>query len=287
MARRRLLVLAVAPLLALAGCGGAATTPSATAPDAVSAALATTLASGSARTVVTLHTGAPGQSLDVAGEGLVDFTDRTSEHVFRLPAELGDGPVELVAADGLWLRTPDTGGRYVDVAGPVGTALLDLVATGDPLAQLSVLAAPEHVREVGPTDVGGVPTTRYEARVPVDAAGGPLAAALADGGLDTVTVVADVDAEGRLRRVAPALGAGGGAGLWATVELSDFGVPVDVTAPSPDQVDEAFLDDLYEEALDALGNGEGDADGGAGGLAPPDLGEVLAGVAVLLDELSA
>lgn len=285
MARRRLLALAVAPLLVLTGCGGDAATDAADA-DPLAAAVDATLAAGTARTAVTLGTGTGTYVLAVTGNGVVDFARGASRHVFTLPADLAAGPVEQLSVDGgLWLRTPDTGGRYVDVAGPVGTHVLGLVAGGDPLRQLAALGEAEAVREVGREDLGGVATTRYEAVVPIDAAAGHLGSGLAAAGLDQVSVVAHVDDDGRVRRLAPRLEAAGrdgeGAALQAVVEFTDFGLAVDVAPPAPGEVDEEYLDDLYDEALDALGDESGEE------LALPSVEEVLEALSVLADELAA
>ena len=283
VARRRLLVLAVAPLLALTGCEWTTDTGAA-GTDPLAAAVEATLAAGTARTAVTLETGAAGHRLAVTGDGVVDFARGASRHVFTFPADLVAGPVEQLSVDGaLWLRTPDTGGRYVDVAGPVGTHVLGLVPGGDPLGQLAALGEAETVRETGREDVSGVATTRYEAVVPVDAAAGHLGGGLAAAGLDQVSVVAHVDDDGRVRRLAPRLEGAGrdgeGAALQAVVEFTDFGLAVDVQPPTPSEVDEEFLDDIYGEALDALGDEPGE------GLAPPALDDVLAGLSALREEL--
>ena len=284
MARRRLLVLAVAPLLALTGCEWTADSD-APGTDPLTAAVENTLAAGTARTAVTLETGAAGHTLAVTGDGVVDFARGASRHAFTFPADLVAGPVEQVSVDGTrWRRTPDTDGRYVEVGGPVGTHVLGLFTGGDLLGQLAALGEAEDVREVGQEDVGGVVTTRYEAVVPVDAAAGGLGSALREAGLDRMSVVAHVDDEGRLRRLAPGLDGAGrdgeGPALWAAVEFTDFGLAVDVRPPTPGEVDEEFLDDLYGEVLDMFGDQPGE------GLAAPALDEVLAGLSVLADELA-
>ena len=284
VARRRLLFLAVAPLLALTGCER---TPGSDTPgtDPLAVAVDTTLAAGTARTAVTLQAGTAGHSLTVTGEGVVDFARGASRHAFTFPEDLVAGPVEQVSVDGArWLRTPDTGGRYVDVNAPVGAHGLGLLPGGDPLGQLAALVEAEAVRQVGREDVGGVATTRYEAVVPVDAVAGHVGGALREAGLDRVSVVAHVDDEGRLRRIAPGLDGSGsdgeGPALSAVVEFADFGLAVDVLPPAPGEVDEEFLDDLYGDALDLFGDQPGE------GVAPPALDEVLAGLSVLADELA-
>lgn len=199
----------------------------------------------------------------MTGEGVVDFGRGASRHTFTFPEDLVAGPVEQISVDGaLWLRTPDTGGRYVDVGAPAGTHVLGLLPGGDPLGQLAALSEAEAVREVGQEDVGGVATTCWEAFVPVDAAAGRLGSALREAGLDRMPVMAHVDDEGRLRRLAPGLDGAGrdveGPALWAVVEFAGFGLAIDVRPPAPSEVDEEFLDDLYGDALDVFGDQPGE-----------------------------
>ncbi len=315
MGRRLVAALAVPPLLALAGCADGGTTPAARETTVVAAALApataplslaavSTAAAGSARTTVMLRTGTPGNALEVTGEGVVDFTARSARHVFRLPEELGGSTVEQLAVGGaVWVRMPTADGRYVELVGARLVAdLLGLLPAADPAGQVAAICGAEAVRLVGRRDVGGVPTTRYEARLPLGAlaesgpAGlrGQLAEALGEAGADTLTISVDVDGQGRLRRLAPALNGAeddAGRGLWATVELHDFGVGVDLRPPAPDQVDPDFLGHLLDEAGTLLGDGtEGPGEetpAGEDDAVLPTVHEVREELGFLVDELLA
>jgi hypothetical protein len=143
------------------------------------------------------------------------------------------GADAFIRVSGRW-----TGFFLGDLSGPRGP--------NDPLWPLDALwGARRDAVEIGSEAVRGVPTTRC--RLTVDLA---RADALVPAGVSVpagpyralLRMPAEVwlDEAGLARRVAvspePEGAAGAGERTWATVELWDFGVAVDITPPRPDEV---------------------------------------------------
>ncbi len=244
-------------------------------------AVETTLDAGSARVTVT------GTASDVpvvgdlqlsVAEGELDFDaeaarlEREVPFLDGLPIPgLGEiGPVELVfVGDRAWLRAPvDLERGWVRLTDEPDPAERDPATTGpgvaNPLAIIGLLRAVETTpEELGDEVVDGVATTRYRVEVDLDAVGArlgqqsaDLVAALGrfhpDGRLP---VDVWIDEEDRLRRIdyegRVDLAGLAEVRLGSTIELEDFGLPVEITAPDA----EAELDpsrDALEE-LDPLG----------------------------------
>lgn len=177
-------------------------------------------------------------------------------------------PLELVV-DGsdAWLRLPNRtppyarlgGGLLEQFAGPnVG------VDPGDPSTALDLLrSASDDVQELGATDVRGTPTTGYRALVSVDdllekipeESRADARAALEQADLESFPIEVYVDAGDLVRRIvltfdlaglAGAAGAGRaeGGSMAIQVDFFDFGTPVDVAVPTPDQVSDEVVDDM-------------------------------------------
>lgn len=212
-------------------------------------------------------------SMEMDMGGLLDRLEATAEE--GVPDGL-DGPTQIVV-DGttVYLRAP-----LLDVLGGAGTWLSlssdDLGATGlglgtasyDPSKLLESLRGVTGEPEVvGTEDVRGVETTRYTATLDLAEA---VAQAPADQrdlveaqlqrlGTAEVSVDVWVDADGLARRLqvdmSDALGAAaaGDARAVLTIELFDYGEPVDIQVPSPDEVSSlgdglGFLGDLFASA---------------------------------------
>lgn len=120
-----------------------------------------------------------------------------------------------------------------------GAAIAEQLAANAPAQQFAVLARARDVREVGPEQVEGVATTRYDMVVDrdvlLDARVTPAT------GAGDVAVSAWVDGEGLVRRVASG-GDDEDPTLTATVDVLAYDVEVAVEAPPPDTVVE--FDDL-------------------------------------------
>ncbi len=202
----------------------------------------------------------------------------------RLAAAGEDAPVGLdeptqIVVDGttVYLRAP-----LLDMLGGGGTWLSlsseDLGTTADGLGLGAASFDPSKILEslrgvtgepevVGTEEVRGVDTTRYTATLDLATA---VAEAPADqrdlveaqlDQLGTAEIAVDVwvDGEGLARRLqvnmADVLGAAGAGDTSAvlTIELFDYGEPVDIQVPSPDEVTSlgdglGFLGDLFQSA---------------------------------------
>ena len=260
----RRLALLVPITLLLASCGGHGRT----AEEVVTRAPQATVDAATARLRMVLAFDADGSRLDV--DGAVDFThDR-----YAMAVALHDaaGAVRGAAAEArrdgrnLYLQLPAAGVLLPGVSAQ-DWMRLDLRAAGtgssaalgqslgldsnDPRELLTLLEAtsPDGVRDEGPADVDGVPTTRYVATVDVDRvlAGerfgldrDALRRFVADIAAEHVTVTAWIDHQGRVRQLQvplPQRPASGGGTLRLTLALRDFGRAVDVAPPTDHVVD--------------------------------------------------
>lgn len=262
-------LLSVATLVALvalpAGKGGDTVTL-ATGPGAmaVSSAYATTAGSGTARGLLTVTSG--GHTVTATGVG--DFESGAARAEIALADGAGAPATEITVVrtlDAIYVKVPGslnplaTGKPWVSVDAATLTrlasmALGDLGAqvAGAPLDALAYLRAVSgDVQVVGPDTTRGEATTRYRGAIDPRKVAGQLPAAVrpeagtAAGQLGQ-NLPADlwIDGAGRLRKLVvtadPSLvdgAAGPGAGVaTVTVELWEFGAPVDATAPPQDQV---------------------------------------------------
>jgi hypothetical protein len=280
--RRALLGLLVAVVL-LGGCtDDDSPEPAADGPPAdadassqtgiVAPAVRRTLDEGSARTAFeTEIQGLAGTDgpIAAAGEGLIDFENRTSTLTIDLASVLEglglpglEGEVESRSVgDERWLRSPffnsvlgvPTEWLLLDVGAADGEAdgltQLGALTGNDPADQLRLLAGvdPDSVDEVGREDVRGEGTTHYRATLDPEAAvaAAPeadrarLEALAAQLGSGPVAVDVWIDGDGRVRRMAtdvPLPPAAGGGTAQVGMDLFDFGVDVEVEPPPPDDV---------------------------------------------------
>jgi hypothetical protein len=206
---RRLVVLLAVPLVALAACG---TEPQVRV-SAVGAAAAATSRAETARFTIDVTSG---------------FGDAKGSFVGRLDGTEADGTFEVFGKDvtvkvvdgTVYAKVPFLPasrpwvGLSPDGLGPAGggqrsvTDALDATATTHYVATVDA----EKVRRALPGGAGGL-------------------------GGSTVPVDVWVDADGLVRRVHVSAGAAGGrGGMEAQLDITDLGVPVDVTAPPADQV---------------------------------------------------
>jgi hypothetical protein len=255
-ARAAVLVAAVA--LGAAGCGGDGSGGGLEiggpedARAAVAAAADVADAASSSSFTIELVSTAPGVP-EYSGEGsfLADGTG-------RLTMELDGVSIEsLFVADAIYFSSDvfagvvDTPWVTVDLDVLSDSAGVDLEALvgggGDPTAALDQLRGAGEVAEIGTEEVRGVTTTRFHAVVDLHDA---IAAAPEDQRealeqlleqaetlLDSSVVEVDVwiDAEGRPARMTQLTELAGGH-TTVTMELFDWGVPVDLTPPPADEV---------------------------------------------------
>lgn len=227
----------------------------------VASAAARTVAAGTGRLFAAWSQGSPvPEAGDRRCEGVADFAARRARvaQVVLLTArfsaefiaqhqdddrygdlhELGE-PLEAVY-DGAntYLRVAGnwTGFFLGDPAGPRGV--------NDPLWPLDALFGARDAVEIGAGTVREVPTTHYRLTIDLAQADAALPAGVTVPAgpyraLSQIPGEVWLDADGRARRIAVSTGqlaTDDDAPAWSILELWDFGVPADITPPSPDDV---------------------------------------------------
>jgi len=244
------LILALIGVIGVAldgGDGGTIEDPAAlirSAPDALEDA-------GSARMAMTMSMSGGGMSMDVGGEGLVDFVSGAATFEMSIM-----GQTMEMRTDGqtLWMKMPSIAmpegatGSWVEV--PVA-AMPGVPSTGFPGASsdgyVEVLRGLSgDVEDLGTEEVDGVDTHHYRFDVDVEAALEQLPAderAELEGSFDqlgTTTFPIDlwITEDGLpIRQVMELdLGALAGGTMTMQLDLSDFGVAVDVEPPPAEEV---------------------------------------------------
>ncbi len=229
--RRVALVLLVSPLV-LAACGGGKSgspevklTPVAYVKGAAKKTGTATGIHMKLKASVTIST----QPVVVSGDG--DFEQhKGSLHLDFNAGGLAGTIDTLVQGNGLYLKSPlfadalPNGKTWVrlDLAKAAASNGLESLAAQDPATTLTRLASLRNVREIGTEQIGGVDTTHYRGRVTKSIAGetyGPF----------DVWVGKD---DGYVHRVAFSLTTPEKQKLTATLDFSDFGKDVTVSAPS-------------------------------------------------------
>lgn len=276
----------LAPLVLAAACATqadpSATLVEAASPiDALRAVPDNAADASSGRIEMTLTIGGPDGEVAFDGVGAFDTVAGRTTLLLDLGAvdEDLDEPIEIVVdGDVTYLRLPmlasltgEAGwlSATADDLGRVGGAFGLPGGGTDPTQILEVLRGAGAVEEVGPQAVRGVATTRYDATIDLAAAldeapaeeRGRIDAQLDDLGatLDDLPVSVWVAADGLARRVqieldGDALGIAEGDGpLTMTLELFDYGEPVQIAVPAPGDVtpfneilgslDDAFTDE--------------------------------------------
>lgn len=255
--------------LILTGCGGnepraatptqwkqasAAPSPSLSPTQLVQEASAKTAVAGTSNFALTSSASVGDKAVALKAEGVYDYAARTGLVTLDVPTPDGQGTAgrieQRIVGDDLFLSLPGAPDVFYQL--PVGdVAGTALGPSADPTAALQALVGAGVVDQVGTEEVRGVPTTRYQGTYDVrDAlaeAHGPakaiLETALAGSDLVLVPFAAYLDSAGRLvkyqqRVELPAGPETGGQVVTSTLtlELFDFGTPVDVPRPPPEAV---------------------------------------------------
>jgi hypothetical protein len=234
-------------------------------PAVIAEAAAKTTAAKTARIATLVRVVEPGRQERFGGQGRFDFERRAGEMTLRLiegEAGAGGGNAKAVFVDSsVYYQLPPgalAGGRrwiqldLQNVADASGLDFGPLVqgSQADPTQYLLWLSAlGPGITKIGEEDVRGVPTSRYRAVVDLnlleeqappgkEAEWAAYVQTLRDRlGLAFIPVEVWVDDEGLIRRFNHEYGfSTEGTTAVVTTELFDFGVPVDVPAPPPDQV---------------------------------------------------
>ncbi|TVT25223.1 hypothetical protein LWP59_12320 [Amycolatopsis acidiphila] len=235
----------------------------------VAAAYSKTTDAHTAKTTMSTQLGMGGQSLPITASGVVDFTGKAAQLTETLPANAGTMETRFVNGM-VYLQLPGQLGAQLAGGKPwvsldlnkiaqqqYGASLSELQGSmpSDPTDALGYLrGASDQVREIGPDTVDGAPTKHYDVTIDLDkaTAGRPAQAQQATQKLEqqlgTHTLPAQVwiDDQGRLRKImlderaTPPSTAGstatpGPVSVSLTETFSDFGTPVNVTAPPADQ----------------------------------------------------
>lgn len=222
------------------------------------------------RTSMTMESG--GTRIAVDGKGSFDYRKRRGQLIVRLPegtsgARPGERrPVtEIVVPRALYMKNRGAGvpdGKWVRVD-TTGLSDGNLVTAGatDPVSAAELLRGAREVTYAGRRDVGGERVRRYRGTVDLASAARAaspnwreqLAAAAEGFSGGSVPFDADIDGQGRLRKIrhqftfaggtrsgraAEEPGAAGDAGVTvsSTTWLYGFGTPVKVVMPEPDDI---------------------------------------------------
>ncbi len=204
--------------------------------------------------LTTSGSGHLGSALDISATGAYDLDAEATQ----LDVDLGSlgGHEEMVVVDGkAYLKLPAGLGSTTDkpwlaLDAPTSKLGSNPLGTMDPKAMLDELKSiTGDLTVVGHETIDGVDTTHYHGTIdPSKAPGATQGAAPKLFGSITMPVDVWIDDQGLLRRqqlsiTAPAGSADSGAssllggfGLTLTIEFTDLGAPVTITAPPADQV---------------------------------------------------
>ena len=250
----RRVVGSAAALVLLTACGGSSpsSAPALTPVAAIKSASAATSQAGSSKVELLSETSAGGQQVRITATGVVDNAARTGLLTRELPAAAGGGVIEQrILGDVVYMTLPQEPGVFykLDLAALTGSSF---GSSADPTSGLKALeAVSDDVREVGKERVRDADTTRYTGSYDLQAAAaalsGPAKAQVEQlgtlTGRTTFPFEAWLDDQQRVRKFVqtidvPASEQTGGKPVTTTttLELFDFGTPVEVTEPPADQV---------------------------------------------------
>lgn len=202
---------------------------------------AATEEAGSARVELTVEMTLDGRAATTRATGELDFGRIRSHLVVK--DLTGSGRIEMISiGDRMFQRRLDgpDGGSSKWIAADVpggGTAFGAGASPADFLANLESTA--KDVTKVGEEELDGVPVTRYQAVIDPAAPDSSFRRLSGQSEIEVDPMDVWVDELGRLRKLTFASTIDGGFGeteMQMTMELSDFGIPVDIVAPDPEDV---------------------------------------------------
>jgi hypothetical protein len=251
---------ASAPEQGSGGTSTAATT--ATAADASALNSAVLSAAKDRRTVKVRMTGT-GENVTTDGAGVLRYTDTGVEMSFRMKTPGAGGEVSMIVlGDGAYLKMPSDqrlGAKpwlKIGKSGddPVSKLFGSLIDTARNSASVDAITEQAgqagSIRSTAPDTVDGVTATRYELSVDVAKAADTVKdkmiktgfRTMVEQGVKAVDTTLWVDGDNLPIKVVteqPTLGAQGSTSrVRMTIRYSDWGAPVEITAPSPSEVGE-------------------------------------------------
>jgi hypothetical protein len=241
--------------LALAGCGGGGGGGSASS-GAIVAAAAKTARAGSVEADFTVS----GSGLSGFGSGVFNTGESRSGQLSMKVAVGGrQVPIDtIVSGNALYMRSPvfsqvvklPPGKEWVKLdlgrlAQQRGIDLSSLAsASPTPTSALAYLRGSGSVKKVGSESIHGVSTTHYRVNVDLEKAAAQssgstrksLQNVITTTGVKTFPVEVWIDGKSYIRKVTYTQGSGGGRSVKVTMELHDFGKPVEVKPPPSSSV---------------------------------------------------
>lgn len=250
-----------AAALGLAACGGGTSSSTSHPGNAVLDAYQTTVKAKTAKLSFVFQSSSAGAVVTLRGGGVSNLANGDSDLTMSVP-NVGTLQLRYIAPEAYLKLPPALAGELGSGKPWVGMDLSSLVpsagagvpgmsaGTASPAQTLSYLqaASSSGVTKVGTAKVGGVSTTAYRLTINLDkaldritdkAARASAQALLQKSGVKSVPTEVWVDAQGRIRQLVLHLSlteAGQHVTVSETVDLSDFGVAVNVAAPPASQV---------------------------------------------------
>lgn len=235
--------------------------------DAIEAAYTSTTSAGTAKVSMDMAMSAQGMNIDLGGNGVMDFASKTGDMTMNamgmsIETRMIDGVEYLHMPPGLAGSTKAKPWIKMDInkmaQDKFGASLSQIGGgTSDPTQILSYLqGVGSDIHNDGPGTVDGTATTHYTATMSLDALAQKqhlsqdTVSTLEKAIGKTMTMQLWIDGQNRLRQMSyhqtmnpDALGGSGASSAMTgpitatmTMKLSDFGTPVNVTAPPADQV---------------------------------------------------
>jgi hypothetical protein len=224
-------------------------------------AVNSTLGDKTAAITMEMHGSAGGQDVDLSGSGAVDFTSNAMKLGMTVPADgqqiqvqvIYVGNTVYVAVPGLGQLAPGKSWLSVDLSSVSPSAAAGstggLGAGGNPAAMLRLLAERGNtVKPLGASTLDGVSVQGYSVSVGQSALQSELASgdvpswmrqAMSNVNLGALDFDVFVDGQGRLRRESMSMQMSAGSvpvSFTMALDFSDYGSPVDVSAPPAGQV---------------------------------------------------
>lgn len=238
MGKRWMTSIACAAVLLVASCAGSAGKSPLTLVQSAGDAV---IAAKTARVEMRFETS--GQSFTMDGQ--LDFANGQGSFAMDIPGVVKFEGV--YKGTDMFVRTGGQGAGWTQIKLEGDLAEQALQGLGaDPRAMLDQLSGAGGITEEGTEEIRGVSTTRYSGSLDFDkaleAAGTPQAqidefkAQAASMGKLSATIDVYLDDAGLAHRTVVHLKMGSAFDMTMTMDMLDFGKPVDIIAPSPDEV---------------------------------------------------